>query len=191
MSADLTVTDLKQWAYCKRIVYYQKLMPHSPPRTYKMESGRKQEPETIVLERRRTLKRYDLPDGERRFGVRLYSSQMDLGGTIDLLIESGPASWPVDFKRTGGGLRENHTWQLAGYALLLAERGRRVEAGFVQQVPDGQVWRVEMTTERLAIAREAIVAMQEMIRQERLPDATEVRARCEECEWRNFCGDIW
>ena len=36
----LTATDLKQWAYCKRIVYYQHVMPVEFGRTYKMERGR-------------------------------------------------------------------------------------------------------------------------------------------------------
>ena len=33
----LRVTDLKQWAYCRRIVYYQHRMPGVGKQTYKME----------------------------------------------------------------------------------------------------------------------------------------------------------
>jgi len=36
----LRVTDLKQWAYCRRIVYYQQRMPGVGKPTYKMEEGK-------------------------------------------------------------------------------------------------------------------------------------------------------
>ena len=36
----LRVTDLKQWAYCPRIVYFQQRMPGVGKQTYKMGEGK-------------------------------------------------------------------------------------------------------------------------------------------------------
>ena len=35
----IPVTDLKQWAYCPRVVYYHRVMPAPPRPTYKMKEG--------------------------------------------------------------------------------------------------------------------------------------------------------
>jgi CRISPR-associated exonuclease Cas4 len=39
-NADLTVTDLKQWACCQRIPFYRYVLPLRPAATYKMERGK-------------------------------------------------------------------------------------------------------------------------------------------------------
>ena len=35
----IPVTDLKQWAYCPRVVYYHRVMPALAHPTYKMKEG--------------------------------------------------------------------------------------------------------------------------------------------------------
>ena len=54
----LRVTDLKQWAYCRRIVYYQHRMPGVGKQTYKMGEGKAAQDMVEQLEMRRTLREY-------------------------------------------------------------------------------------------------------------------------------------
>lgn len=63
----LRVNDLKQYAYCPRVVFYHYVMPVEAPSTYKMEHGKLAEEKIDELERRRGLKRYGLSSGTRRF----------------------------------------------------------------------------------------------------------------------------
>src|SRR5271169_6060375 len=37
----IRLTDLKNWAYCPRVVYYHRVMPEAAPMTGKMRSGLK------------------------------------------------------------------------------------------------------------------------------------------------------
>ncbi len=67
----LRVHDLKQWEYCKRIVFYNTVMPVARKVTVKMERGREAEIKLDALEARRSLRRYHLAEGERRFGIWL------------------------------------------------------------------------------------------------------------------------
>ena len=192
MSVDLTVTDVKQWHYCRRIVFYQKLMPLVPPRTYKMKRAREAQVPEERLERRRTLRSFQLPEGNKRFGVRLHSKRWNLTGSLDLLIETGDALYPVDYKETTGPPRENHRWQLAAYALLLREvDGRRVNSGYIRTLPQGDVWPMELPDDLLAQVEGELDAMRQMVEREEFPPPTAVRARCEECEYRNYCGDVF
>ena len=36
-----------------------------------------------------------------------------------------------------------------------------------------------------------MIEMREIISDGCLPEPTDVRKRCEECEYANYCGDVW
>jgi CRISPR-associated exonuclease Cas4 len=189
---ELTVTDLKQWAYCPRIPYYHHVMPVEFARTYKMQRGREVEAAVEAMERRRGFRRYGLERGERRFGVWLHSDTLGLSGKLDLLIVTEDACYPVDFKDTEGGVRYNHRVQLAAYALLVEEnRARPVSLAFVYLVPSRQLVTVPVGVKEREAVTHAVVEMRQVIEQEKMPGPTPVRARCTACEFRNYCADIW
>lgn len=189
---DLRVTDLKQFPYCQRIVFYQYVMPVEKKTTFKMEEGKRAEEVIDRLEKRRSLRKYRLDEGRRYFHVWLRSEKLGLSGKLDLLLESPEGMFPIDFKYTSGGVQKNHVYQLCGYALLVEEAySVTVEQGFVYLIPRDEVAVVELTTERKKEALRMLEAIRAMIREERMPEPTSVRARCEECEYRNYCGDIF
>lgn len=188
----LQVTDLKQYEYCPRIVFYRYVMPVDRASTYKMAHGQAAEARIDRLEQRRTLKRYRLPDGRRHFHVWLTSERLGLSGKLDLLIESSAGWYPVDFKETAGPGRTNHRMQLCGYAMLVEEAyGCRVSEGFLYLIPGDRIERVAITDALRAQTQETMDAIRRMIVTQRLPEATNVRARCTDCEYRNYCGDVW
>ena len=191
-AVELTVTDLKQWSYCPRIPYYHHVMPVEFARTYKMERGRDGEAAVEAMEKRRGFRRYGLDQGERRFGVWLHSATLQLAGKLDLLIVTGDAAYPVDFKDTEGGVRYNHRIQLAAYAMIVEESlGVPVPAGFIYLVPRRQLVRVGLGGEERTALTRALGEMRRVIQHEEMPEPTPVRARCTACEFRNYCADIW
>ncbi len=188
----ITATDLKQWAYCPRIPFYRHVLPVRPAPTYKMQRGKEIQRAVEALERRRGFRAYGMRDGERRFGVWLHSERLGLSGKLDLLILTPNACFPVDFKDTEGGPRRNHRLQLAAYALLAEEAfGRPAPDGFIFIVPDKRVVALGLGEEDRDEVRHALAPMRRMIEREELPPPTPVRARCQACEFRNYCGDIW
>jgi CRISPR-associated exonuclease Cas4 len=188
----LTATDLKQWAYCKRIPYYQHVTPVEFTRTYKMERGKNIEAAVEAMEKRRGFRRYGLESGGRRFGVWLRSERLGFAGKLDLLIVAGRKAYPVDFKDTEGGVRRNHRVQLAAYALLVEESlGLAAPAAFVYLISSKELVRVEVGVRERAEVLAALEEMRGFIRNERMPEPTGVVARCVACEYRNYCGDIW
>jgi CRISPR-associated exonuclease Cas4 len=188
----LRVNDLKQFEYCPRIVFYNTVMPVERKSTVKMQRGKEEEFKLDALEKRRTLRRYQLASGERRLHVWLESRKLALSGRLDLLIISPQGYFPVDFKYTRGRPHRNHLFQLAGYALLVEETFQtQVQTGFVYLAPIQDVVAVDLTPELREQALSRLAEMREMIRGGMLPPPTPVRSRCEECEFRNYCGDIF
>lgn len=188
----LRVNDLKQYEYCPRIVFYNTVMPVERKTTVKMERGKDEEFRLDALEKRRTLKRYDLAGGVRRFHVWLESKRLGLSGKLDLLIISSQGHFPVDFKYSRGRPHRNHLFQLAGYALLVEEAYQtHVETGFVYLLPIQEVVAVSLSEGLKQEAMSRLTAMRTMIEEQLLPPATAVRSRCEDCEFRNYCGDVF
>jgi CRISPR-associated exonuclease Cas4 len=192
LGVDLTVTDLKQWAYCQRIPFYRYALPVAPAPTYRMERGKNVQAAVEALERRRGFRAYGVAEGERRFAVWLRSDGLGLSGKLDLLILTPDACYPVDFKDTEGGARRNHRLQLAAYALLAEEAfGRPAHQGFIYLVPARRVVAIDISEGDRQEVRDAIAAMRRMLGREEMPPPTTVRARCVSCEYRNYCADIW
>jgi CRISPR-associated exonuclease Cas4 len=188
----LTVSDLKNYAYCPRLVYYRYVLPVEGKTTFKMEYGRISEEQMRSIEKRRKLKEYGLEEGSRRFGEWVRSERLELSGKIDLLIESRGGYFPVDFKTTEGPVQESHKMQLAGYALILEDtRGVAVERGFIFLLPREDIVSVELDAALKSQCERAIEEMKRIIHDEWMPEAPDNRNRCTDCEYRNFCRDIW
>jgi CRISPR-associated exonuclease Cas4 len=188
----IRVNDIKQYFYCPRIVFYQYSMPVEKKATWKMERGKVEEAEIDRLEKRRKLRAYRLAEGERRLHVWLSSERLGLAGKLDLVIDSPEGLFPVDFKFTTGKPHRNHIYQLCGYALLLEDcYARQVDKGFVYLIPKNDATVVEITGERKGETERVIGEIRDMIDKEQMPGPTPVRNRCADCEYRNYCGDVF
>ena len=188
----LRVNDLKQYTYCPRIVFYQYVMPVAKKATFKMEHGRQAEVEFTKLEKRRGFKRYNLENAERTFNKWLSSVKYGLSGRIDLLLRTEDELYPVDFKYTFQEAQRNHFVQLAAYGII-AEDAYSLPArtGFIYLLPQEKAVEVEFTKQLREELFAMVACIRQMIHSESMPEPTEVRDRCVECEYRNYCGDIF
>lgn len=186
------VTDLKQWVYCQRIVYYHWVMPAVGKPTYKMKEAKAAQDLIEGLEMRRSLKEYGFERALRRFNVWMSDPPIGLSGKVDLLLESEEQVAVVDFKLTAGEVGENHRMQLAGYSLLAeATTGRAATTAFLMRIPDSRVFPVAITEELRHSVLAAVKRIHEMAETQICPEPTSVVARCRECEFANYCGDVW
>ena len=189
---ELTVTDVKQWFYCPRIVYFTHMMQNCGRATFKMQEARRAEEMFEKLEVRRTLAKYRLEEARRRFGFWLRDQELGLAGKADLLLEGQDQVAVVDFKLTGSEPGENHRAQLVAY-LVMAERALGVPAqrGFIYRIPDGRLYEYTLEERDRERLWESVREMRQACEEQIMPEATEVRKRCEECEYQNYCADVW
>ena len=187
---DLTVTDVRQHTYCPRIPYYRYVMPLEHPVTAKMDIGKEEHETTSAKEARRTLKAYGIKEGERRFGVGLYSESLGLRGKIDMVILTPSEVIPVEYKMAAAvGL--HHKYQLTAYAMLAEHTfGGTVSRAFVYLTPLKKAQEVPITAAMRDHVKKVLAGLRSSIEGERLPRPTPHRARCAGCEYRRFCGDV-
>jgi len=188
---NLRVTDVKQYFYCPRIIYFTYVCPVQKKVTAKMQYGKDAHLELDRLEKRRTFKRYNFKEGERKFHASLYSSRLGLEGKLDMHIVAGEEIFPVEFKHTAAGPSLSHKYQLVAYAMLLEDRyNRPVRYGFLCYNSSNEVIPVDITPNARLHVKETIVRIRSMVSAEKMPARTIHRGRCVDCEYRNFCGDV-
>lgn len=190
------VTDLKQYAYCPRILYYHMVLPAVRPVTFKLEAGIDAHTGAQRRERRRSLRTYGLQRGERHFNVPLFSTTLSLSGEVDLLIETEKELIPVDYKNArlrGRRPGENFRLQLMAYGRLLEEEWpgeRAVRRGFLYFIPERKAATVSFTPALRSRLDDALCQMKAITHEQRMPPPTKRRRRCVDCEFRRFCNDV-
>lgn len=191
----LEVTDLKQWIYCPRVVFYRYCLPRVRPITYSMEAGISAHEEAVSREERRSLRPYGLTNGERSFDVTLRSERLHLSGRIDLVIrvetERGLEGIVVDYKLSEREAGTHFKLQLAAYALMLEEAwGIPVRRAFLYHLPQRQAEAIPLTTALKRRVETTITDIHHAIAGERLPQPPAHLGKCVACEFRRFCNDV-
>ncbi len=199
MTTDTTflVTDLKQWCYCPRILYYRYCLPRIRPITDAIRQGIRAHSDAVEREERRSLHSYGLREGERFFDVELTSEVLGLRGRLDLAIvspsriASHAEAYVVEYKDSEGPAGKHFKLQLSSYARLLEDAWQiPVRQGFIYHIPTRQVERVAITPQQRRNVEESIVAMRRAIDGEHMPPPPRSRAPCVACEFRRFCNDV-
>jgi CRISPR-associated exonuclease Cas4 len=193
----LTVTDLKQYFYCPRVVYYTFCLPLIRPLTFKMTRGIEAHERARPKERRRTLSAYGLTRGERHFDVQLESVELGLRGRVDMVIETdeNPTGAkeliPVEYKDTRRAAGPHWKHQLTAYGLMLQQGwGTPVQRGFFYYLPTRQAEQMAITARLRNDVQKTLAAMRHMIEREAMPPPPKSRRPCVDCEFRRFCNDV-
>jgi len=188
----LSVNDLKQFSYCPRIVYYHWVMPVHPPTTFLMQRGHLQEERFERLEPRRVLSCYGFDDAARHFGLEITSESLGIIGKVDLILEGFERVAVVEFKATASRLADNWKLQLCAYSLLAEEHFQRpCPVGFVVLNDREECIEVELNDALRDQTYSVLKQARALVMRQEFPDPTAVRARCAQCEYRNFCGDVF
>lgn len=188
----LRVSDLKQYIYCPRIIYFYYVLPIPRRVTKKMEYGRLEHFEVKQLEKRRKLKAYGLLDGARDFQVFMQSPRLGLNGLLDMTITTASREiYPVEFKHSISKKGLHQKYQLAAYAMLLEEKfSKPVRYGFLYLIPTKTVIPLEITVSMREHIKKVLSAIRNLIASEKIPPYVRSRQRCTDCEFKNYCADL-
>jgi CRISPR-associated exonuclease Cas4 len=188
--AMFTVTDLKQYIYCPRIWFYHACLPDVRPVTHKMNAGIEAHEVEQKRAVRRSLNVYGELSGQRHFDLAVQSLRLGLSGKIDEVVQTDCTMIPVDYKlarQTGYHFK----LQLAAYAMILEDKFQiQVERGFLYFIPIRKMVEVPISLKLRDDVLEALAEMRKVIEHERMPDPTNWRQRCSDCEFRRFCNDV-
>lgn len=187
----LNVTDIKQYIYCPRIIYFTYCQPVRKKTTFKMKFGKEQHEIVDQLEKRRTLKRYGIDKGEKLFKHKVYSRKYGLSGKLDMLVKTEKELIPIEMKYTYNAPGLNHKYQLAAYMLILeAEYNKGIRKGIIHTIPDKKSYVINNNDEIRSKVKCILMKTRKIINEEYFPAKPRGWRKCKECEYRKFCGDV-
>lgn len=189
----LSVTDLKNYVYCPRTVYFHRVL-HLEPRLEAQQDESLKQHEALE---EREVKRlgavfYDpsIRRAEKMFRVPLTSSVLRLQGSVDMLIKAEAEYIPVDFKMANsnrGKIWPDHRYQLVAYSLMVEEGfNATVRRGFVYYVPEKAALRLEVTPRLKAFVKRLANDLWSMVKRGELPKVRVPLRRCS-----GGCGFLW
>jgi len=185
-----TITDLKQHIYCPRILFYHTCLPDIRPVTVKMRAGIATHEDEHRRSARRTMLVDGINSGKRDYNLRVQSSRLNLSGQIDEVVWLDDEAIPVDYKLSSK-VGFHFKVQLTAYALLLEDvYNVRVQRGLLYLVKSRKTEEVIVTAKLRRTVAEALQQMEHITQAETMPEPTDWRQRCIECEFRRFCNDV-
>ena len=182
-----TCEDIRQFYYCKRIIYYRYVLKARVQPTYKMKKGQDKHSEYVSRE--------DLQGKNLFKGIRLESQELGLRGEIDLVQIDANDAKIIELKHGKVKKRnmfDSHKAQLAAQAMLIEKvMGLKVKSIEVLDIVDNSRNEIRITEYHREMVSKALNEMRKIVLEEIFPDPPENRGKCVDCEYRRFCyGDL-
>jgi CRISPR-associated exonuclease Cas4 len=182
----ISVTDVKHYLYCPRIVYFDRVLHATPQFGSQQEASRELHEEYVKKELRRKDAIYyseEFVGAEKLLFTSLSSSSLGLRGALDCIIRTEKAEYiPVDYKNMmsdRGRVWMDHRYQLVAYALLIEENFEtQVRRGFVSYLPEKLIVELKITPTMKTHVKRIIGHIKSMIREEKLPPIRVAKHKC-------------
>ena len=182
----VSVTDVKHYLYCPRIVYFERVLHATPQLGSQQEVSSELHEEYVKKELRRKDAIYysaEFVGAEKLLFVSLSSSSLGLRGALDCIIRTEKGEYiPVDYKNMQsdkGRIWMDHKYQLVAYALLIEENFEtQVKRGFVSYLPEKLIVELKITPTMKTHVKRIIGHIKRMVREERLPPIRVAKHKC-------------
>jgi CRISPR-associated exonuclease Cas4 len=182
----ISVTDIKQYIYCPRIVYFDRVLHATPIFGSQQEDSKELHEDYVKKELRRKDAVYYSPEfvgAEKILFTTLSSSRYGLQGNMDCIIKTARAEYiPVEYKNMNsdkGRVFMQHKYQLVGYALLIEDNFNTVvRRAFVDYIPEGLILQFEITPTMKIFVKRVLGHIRRIIKDEELPPIRVAKYKC-------------
>lgn len=182
----ISVTDIKHYFYCPRIIYFEHVLHAKPQLGSQQEDGGEQHEEYVRRELRRKDAIYYSPDfvgAKKMLFIPLCSAKLGLTGIADLIIRTKNGEYiPVEYKNmmsNRGKIWLDHKYQLVAYALLIDEAfDTCVKRGFINYIPEKMIRELKITYSMKVYVKRVLGAIKRIISGEKLPQRKVSKRKC-------------
>jgi len=182
----VSVTDIKHYIYCPRLIYFDKVLHATPIFGSQQEDSKELHEDYVKKELRRKDAIYyssELVGAEKLLFTPLGSGVLGLQGNVDCIIKTAKEEYiPVEYKNMNsdkGKVCMDHKYQLVGYALLVEENYKTiVKRGFVNYIPETLILQVEITPTMKSYVKRVLGHIKRIIKDEELPPIRVAKQKC-------------
>jgi len=182
----VSVTDIKHYIYCPRLIYFDKVLHATPIFGSQQEDSKELHEDYVKKELRRKDAIYYSPEfvgAEKLLFTPLGSGVLGLQGNVDCIIRTANEEYiPVEYKNMSsdkGKVCMDHRYQLVGYALLVEENFETVvKRGFVNYIPETLILQIEITPTMKSYVKRVLGYIKRIIKDEELPPICVAKQKC-------------
>ena len=183
----ISVTDVKHYIYCPRLIYFDRVLHATPIFGSQQEESKESHEEQVAKELRRKDAVYyssEFVGAQKLLFATLCSDALGLQGNVDLIIHTARGEFiPVEYKNMNsdrGRVCMDHKYQLVAYALLIEENfGTTVKQGIVNYLPETQILQFEITPTMKSHVKRVIGHIKRIIQDEDLPPIRVAKYKCQ------------
>ena len=183
----VSVTDIKQYIYCPRIVYFDRVLHATPMFGSQQKDSKELHEDYVSKEMRRKDAVYYSPEfvgAEKLMFTSLSSSKHSLHGNVDCIIKTAMGEYiPVEYKNMNsdkGRVCMQHKYQLVGYALLIEDNfDTTVKRAFVNYIPEKLILQFEITSTMKTFVKRVLGHIRRIIKDEELPPIRVAKYKCD------------
>lgn len=195
----VSVTDIKHYFYCPRIIYFERVLHAKPILGSQQEFSQEIHEEYVKKELRRkdaVFYSREFVKAEKILFVQLSSTRLGLQGVIDCIIKTRKGEFiPVDYKNmesNRGKIWMDHKYQLTAYALLIEENySTCVKRGIINYIPEKNVIQFEITPTMKTHVKRVLGHIKRIIAEEKLQPIRVAKQKCTGgCGYKYLCKDF-
>lgn len=183
----INAEEVRQYLYCKRIIYWRRVAGFTTTKSGLMEAGEE------FHEMRKTynyIRKGDIANYRDQY---YFHPKYRIGGKVDLLRELEDEIIPVETKRFyNDRIRPSHG-HIAQAVVGGMAASYELEKDFT--TIEIKYWRgiksmIDVTAKMKADILEVIQNMREMISDQNIPEPTKHKKKCERCEFNKICFSV-
>lgn len=178
--------EIRQFSYCKRILFFRHII-HAPMWiSYKMEFGTEKHEHF-----QKYFKNLDEECIQKYYNVYLSDPDIGLVGLIDYFEFNGSEAYPVEIK-TGKvppeGIENSHKNQIIAQAILIEKNfDFLVKKAKIYYIESEKVVNHSIHIEDKLNVLKMISEIRQMLIKEKIPEPTKDIGKCKDCECKNYC----
>lgn len=179
------MSDIRQYLYCPRIIYWRRVLRVGGAETPLMRRGKERQDRAV----REAIRLVPLRGCRVERDVILKSERLGLWGRLDGLLHCGERAYPLEVKFASPA--RSHRIQLAAYAMLIEENfDVEVREGFLYYPGGLGLVRVDSLRKLRREVMRALEGIRRILEEEYMPPPTPNKGKCAVCEHFLACRGV-
>jgi CRISPR-associated exonuclease Cas4 len=187
----IPINLIRQYKFCPRIVYYSLLTNIKPIYPRQVSLGQDYHKLQENLSKNRKFKKLNIEYQEVILDKYIENEDLNICGKVDLALINKSNIIPIEFKLSSNKKPNySHILQLVGYGLLLEKKYQRdFKQAIISYSNNMKFFNITITQE---IKKDFFIILkniEEILKNQNLPNSSANEKQCLQCEYLNFCDD--
>jgi CRISPR-associated exonuclease Cas4 len=186
----ISISYIRQYFFCKRILYFYFKETDVRANQLYIEQGKQFQINKIKSLKKRIIKNLSFPDSITHYEKKVVSYKYKIYGIVDLFIETKEFIYPVEIKLLAKKIRKGHIMQTFAYGICLEEMfNKKFNEGFILYGKKAKIYKIERNKELEKEFLQLLEKMKELKDRILIPTSDASIFKCVQCEYLNLCND--